>query len=171
MSITQIAIVAAGLAALVASVYLARRAHYRHVKWTPSPAEAADFAAMQGIWHLLSTRREGTLGDGPPCLYVFDDDTVFVRPEGRQESMYSFWLDGTHHPKKLMLFARWPSGKVTSAEWAYELTPDELRWSSLGGRCPREMLPDDSPVGTVIKLRRASSRARGPRDAEQAVAG
>jgi uncharacterized protein (TIGR03067 family) len=156
MSVTQVVIIlAAAVAAIAAAVYRERRGLSSKPKWTPSQAEAADFAAIQGEWSVISMRREGTLVEGPPCLYVFEGDAMFLRPEGKRSSAYSFQLDGSHHPKRLMIIASWTSGKVTASESGYEPTTEELRWCHIGGQCPKQLLPDDSPVGTVITLRRA----------------
>lgn len=87
-------------------------------------------------------------------MYLFDGDRLIVQPRGKPASEYSVWIDCSQEPKRLSIIAKWKSGKVSASDSAYELMGNELRWCHIGGQYPGELLPDDSPVGTIIKLRR-----------------
>lgn len=65
MTVTQIVIIAAAAVAAIALVlYLERRRLASRPVWTPSsPADAADFAAIQGTWHLASTTQRYIRGE------------------------------------------------------------------------------------------------------------
>jgi hypothetical protein len=69
--------------------------------------------------------------------------------------VWSFELDGRHEPKKLTLFCGCNEhGEFITDETAYELAGNEMRWCTLANMCPNQLLPNDTPVGTVRWLRK-----------------
>jgi uncharacterized protein (TIGR03067 family) len=112
-----------------------------------------DLAAMQGIWRLESTRRDGVEAAGK-ATYVFENATLTVYPENRRESFYTLAVHSDSRPKQLDIVATWPDGRSQKAEAIYELSEGELRWCHVDGR--RGGLSECKPemAGTVITLRR-----------------
>ena len=151
----QTATLAVIVVVLVLGFYFTRRLRRNeYTPWTPGPAEVADFAALQGNWRLVSMRRDGASVDSAPCVYTFQGDMLLVSPQGKPASEYYFRLEATLQPKTISIIARWATGKITGSDSAYELAGNQLRWCHVGGQRPTRVLPDDSPIGTIVKLRR-----------------
>lgn len=124
-----------------------------------SHASEHDLKALQGVWSMVSVRRDWEEDSRLPCLYVFEGATMAVHPKTGRASFYTLKLDGSKSPKQMDIIATWEDGSVTKSEVIYELDGDTFRWCHVNGKRPTVFVSEENPAGTLNVLRRGRTDA------------